>query len=128
MGDVYQHIEHSEGRHEASADDQNATNVADDVGVFLGRPGCQQTLAAGATGPHGLSGPTAVASSRSTCLSGPFLGNYLRLELGCAGFLGIRERSGRTGRGACLGSGGAMSVGTPLARTVRSTGTLGHVR
>jgi hypothetical protein len=126
--DVYQHVQDGEGRHETTAHDHDPANVADDVGVFLGRFGRQQTLAARATGPRGLSGPNAIASARSTGFCGALLSDDLGLELGGSGFLSVRQSAGRTGRDAGLGSVGGVSVNTPLARTVRSTGALGHVR
>jgi hypothetical protein len=128
VGDVDQDVERREGRDQTAAHDQDAANVANDIGVFLGRSGSQQTLATGATGPRGLSGSSPVASAGLAGLCRTLLGNDLGLELGGSGFLGLRERAGGTGRGACLGSGGGVSVGTPLARTVRSTSALGHVR
>jgi hypothetical protein len=89
MCDVDQHIQDCECGDQASTHDQDATNVAHDVGVFLGGSGRQQTLAAGATGPRGLSGSTAVAGAGSADLCRTLLGNDLGLELGCSGFLGI---------------------------------------
>ena len=128
MCDVDEHVEDSQSRDKATTDDQDATNVADDVGVLLSRPGSQQTLAARSTGPRSLGGPTAVANARSAGLCGALLSDDLRLEFSGSGFLGVRQGPGRTGCEACLGSNWGVSVGTPLARTVGSTGALGHVR
>ena len=127
MCDVYQHVQDGEGRHETAAHDEDPANVADDVGVLLGRLGRQQALAARTTGPRSLGGPTAIASTSATGFCGALLSDDLRLEFGGSGFLSVRQSAGRTGREAGLGSVGGVSLDMPLARTVRSTGSLGHV-
>jgi hypothetical protein len=87
--DIDQHIQDCEGGDQASTHDQDAANVAHDVGVFLGSSGSQQTLATGATGPRGLSGSSAVASAGLADLCRTLLGNDLGLEFGGSGFLGL---------------------------------------
>jgi hypothetical protein len=89
VGDVDQDVERREGRDQTAAHDQDAANVANDIGVFLGRSGSQQTLATGATGPRGLSGSSPVASAGLAGLCRTLLGNDLGLELGGSGFLGL---------------------------------------
>ena len=89
MHDVDQDVDHCESPDKPAAHDHDAANVADDVGVFLGCSGRQQTLATWATGARGLRGPSPVASAGLACLCRTLLGNDLRLELGGSGFLGL---------------------------------------
>jgi hypothetical protein len=126
VGYVDQDVQNGEGHRHGATDDHDATDVADDVAVFLGSASGEQPRATGSAG-SGLLGAITVARTRSTVIHRALLRDDLGLELGCPSLLGSGQRGGWARCGTRLGSSGTVPVGMPLARTIRSTSALGHV-
>jgi len=93
-GDVDQDVEHHEGCREGSADDEDAADVADDVGIFLGGTGSEQSLAARTTGPGKLGRLAALAVARPTGFGGAVLGDDLGFELSGSRLFRLGKGSG----------------------------------
>ncbi len=93
VGYVDQDVDDRQSRGDGSAHQQDPANVADHVRIFLGRTGREQAPTTCAPGSGRLDGLAAVEPAIPTAICGPFLGDYLGLELRRSSLLCFRQRT-----------------------------------
>ena len=115
------------GRHQ-SPHSEDTPDVSDDIAVFLGCTGGQKALISRLSGSIEFARPDAISRPAEVGFRGLGLCVYLRLFFGGASLLLLRERLAGSENWTRLRSGRGALIGTPLAGTVGTASSLGHLR
>lgn len=93
VGYVDKDVYDRQSRGDGAAHQQDPTNVANHVGIFLGCTRREQATTNCAPGSGGLDGIAAVPPAIPTAIGRPFLGYYLGLQLRRSSLLRFRQRT-----------------------------------